>query len=262
MLTEILDISYPVEFFRYVDHHQDDLLDMAEDIAPIFTFFQGEQKEILAKALKYIDIFNNSKTYVVDKELIALFESIKSIAAQSAPYSEIYKLPALLDQFAKLHTDLLEKESEPIREELEIDRKQVLDILNQNKFADKFKDQFLHLFAELKDKLNHSNEVAAVKNIRHESKALRERCLNEIADYEKILADLYKQKPEKQKEITEKPAPFIPKKMKNISLRYITIDKTVTIEKEKDIDEFLQSLKTRLLKELGESNDTVINLLM
>ena len=40
------------------------------------------------------------------------------------------------------------------------------------------------------------------------------------------------------------------------------MDKTVTIEKENDIDEFLQSLKTRLMKELGDKEDTVINLLM
>ena len=107
------------------------MLDIAEDIAPIITFFDGEQKTIFAKAWKYIDIFNNSKTYVVDKELIDLVESIKLIAIKPTPYSDIHKLPSLLEQFANLHTSLLEKEAEPIRAEVNIDQKQVMDILNQ-----------------------------------------------------------------------------------------------------------------------------------
>jgi len=262
MLTEIVDISNPIEFFRYVDSHKDDLLDIAEDIAPIITFFDGEQKTIFAKAWKYIDIFNNSKTYVVDKELIDMVESIKSIATKSTPYSDIHKLPSLLEQFANLHTSLLEKEAEPIRDEINIDQKQVMDILDQKDFADKFKDQFVKRFKELREKLEHSNEVAAVKNIRHESDALKMRCLNEIADYEKTLAELYKRQEEVPMKVAQKPVPFVAKKMKNLSLRYITMDKTVTIEKENDIDEFLQSLKTRLMKELGDKEDTVINLLM
>jgi hypothetical protein len=52
------------------------------------------------------------------------------------------------------------------------------------------------------------------------------------------------------------------KKFRNLSLRNITMGKTVTIEKEKDIDELLQSLKRLLMKELGDHDDTVINLLM
>jgi len=263
ILSEIVDITNPIEFFRYVDSRKDDLLDI-EDIAPIITFFEGEQKTIFAKAWKYIDIFENSKTYVVDKQLIDMVESIKSIATKATPYSDIYKLPSLLEQFADLHTSLLEKEAEPIRAEVKIDQKQVMDILNQKDFADKFKDQFVQRFEELKDKLEHSNEVAAVKNIRHESDALRMRCLNEITEHEKILAELYKQKEDKLKKSSKDgSSSFIAvKKRKDISLRYIAMNKIVVIEKETDIDEFLQSIKTSLLKELGDSEDTVINLIM
>jgi hypothetical protein len=262
ILTEIMDITNPAEFFSHIDSHKDDLLDIAEDITPVMDFFSSEQKAIFAKAWKYIDIFNNSKTYVTDKELIDLVESITSIAKKPEPYSEIHKLPSLLEQFAKLHVSLLEKEAEPVRKEIDIDRKQVLDILNQKDFVVKFKALFLKRFDELKEKLEHSNEVAAVKNIRHESDALKIRCLNEITDYEKTLAEQYKQKEQEPDKISQVPKKFITKKTKNISLRYITMDKTVTIEKEDDIDEFIRLLKTRLLKELGEKEDVVINLLM
>jgi len=250
MLTEILELSNPIEFFHYVDNHKDDLLDMAEDLAPIISFFEGKQKTLFAKAWKYIDIFSTSKTYVVEKELIDLTKNMRFIAEKPAPYSDIYKLPALIDEFVDRHTTLLEKEAEPIRAELKIDRQQVIDILNQKEFADKFKAKFEKEFEELKDKLNHSNEIAAVKNIRHESDALKMRCLNEMADYEKVLTP----------SSGDKPTPT--RKTKNISFRYIITDTTMKLEKERDIDEFLNSIKMRLLKELGDKDDTVINLLI
>ncbi|MHA0855675.1 BREX system P-loop protein BrxC [Paenibacillus sp. CMAA1364] len=262
-LIEMMDTSNPVEFFKFVDTHKDELLELAEDTAPVITFFEGEQKTILAKAWKYIDIFNNSKTYVVDKQIIDMVESINAVATKASPYSEIHKLPSLLEQFADLHITLLENEAAPIRAEIIIDHQQVMDILDQKTFGEKFKEQFTKRFAELREKLEHSNEVAAVKNIRHESDALKMRCLNEISDHEKTLAELNEKDQEEEVDVwKETVVKYVAKKTKNINLRLITPEKTVTIEKENDIDEFLKSVKIRIMKELGEGEDTVINLLM
>lgn len=110
--------------------------------------------------------------------------SIRAIAAKPSPYSDIYKLPALLDDFAQKYTELLKQEAKPIREELEADRTYVLQALQTKDFADKFEKQFLDRFEELRDKLAHSNKISEVKSIRYESDALKTRCLNEISDYE------------------------------------------------------------------------------
>ncbi|MEL7632900.1 BREX system P-loop protein BrxC [Sporomusa sphaeroides] len=263
LLGELVDITNPIEFFKFVDSRRDDLLDLAEDISPVLTFFEGEQRAILAKAFKYMDIFSNSKTYVVDEQIIANIHAIQAIATKGKPYNEIHKLPALIEQFLELHTALLEKEAEPIRTVIELDLQQVLDVLKQKSFADQFESQFANRFAELKTKLESPNEVAAVKNIRHESDALKVRCLNEIATHEKKLADIYKASM-KQKDTPgkETAAPYVIKKTKNVSLKQVALQTTVTIEREADIDQFLQSIKTRLLKELSEDKDTVIQLLM
>lgn len=256
LLSEIVDLLNPAEFFHYVDSHKDELLDLAEEITPVINFFKSEQKRIYLKALQYIDIFNSSKTYIVDQELISKNDNIALITAQAAPYSNIHKLPALLDSFAARYTSLLEKEAEPIYQEIVIDRKQVMDLLQQKEFADLFAAKFTGRFKELADKLKSSNEIAGVKNVRHESDALKIRCLNEISAYEKTLAG------QGEGFSREEKRTFTVKQTKNISLRYITMDKTVIIEKEADIDAFIQSLKTKLLAELGDKEDTVINLLM
>ena len=260
LLSQVGMTTDPVEFFKLVDAKKDEFLDIAEDITPVLDFFNGEQKGIYTKACKYIDIFDNSKTYVVDKELIEVVEKIKAIVLKQLPYAEIHKLPALLDEFGTKHVELIEKEAEPIKEDLENDKFKVCETLNSKDYADKFNDKFLGLFTELNKKLETSNEVAAVKNIRYESDALKTRCLDEIAQYERKLME------EKQKEqntganegvVT---TPVAIKIDKNLSLRQVTSGKTVIIETEKDIDEFLESLRVKLVRELEK--DTIIKLLM
>ena len=61
-LAEILDINEPTEFFKTVDKKRDDLLDDAEDTAPVFDFFKGDQKKIFEEAVKNLAYFGNSKT--------------------------------------------------------------------------------------------------------------------------------------------------------------------------------------------------------
>jgi hypothetical protein len=264
LLNQVGSTSDPMEFFRLVDSKKDDFLDIAEDISPVMAFFAGEQKGIFAKAWKYIDIFNNSKTYVVDRQLIEVVDKIKAIVSKQSPYAEIHKLPALLDEFGTKHIALIEKEAEPIKEDLMSDKLKVCEALDaKDEYTVKFKEKFVNLFSELSNKLDTSNEIAAVKNIRYESDALKTRCLNEIAEYEKKLLEEEQRKQKEQNKGnggTVVTPPVVIKAEKNISLKQITSGKTVTIEKEDDIDQFLKTLKVKLVKELEK--DTIIKLLM
>jgi len=263
LLQQAVQTTEPMEFFRFLDGKKDDLLDLAEDIVPVLAFFAGEQKSIFAKAWKYIDIFDNSKTYVVDKELIESVDKIKNIAAKPNPYAEIHKLPSLLEEFSEKHMALLEKEAEPIREDVENDKLKVCEALASKEYGDQFKGKFVGLFSELHNKLEKSNEVAAVKNIRYESDALKTRCLNELAQYETKHMEAKLIEIERQKKITGIATPVVPRPVpikipKTVSLRQVTVGQTVTIEKEEDIDLFLKTLKTRLMRELDK--DTIITL--
>lgn len=255
MLAEAVEISAPMEFFRFVDSHKDDLLDFAEDSAPVFAFFAGEQKAIIVRAWKYIDIFNHSKTYVVDAEMIALVAQIHAVVAKDAPYSEIHKLPALLDQYASLHVTLIEKEVVPVQADMDADLAQVLEILHSKGLEMPFEQKIRTGYAELKEKLEHSNEVAAVKNMRYESDALKQRYIAEIEQYEKNHAAAAQSgTPDEQAK------PIVPTKpIKTVSLRTVTKGKTVRLQTEQDVDSLLADLKTSLMQELAEGD---VNLMM
>ena len=171
-LEELLAIKEPVEFFKTVDKKREDLLDDADDTAPVFDFFKGGQKKIFEKALEQIQMFENSKTYVREQEIIDNVAQMEAIVTAKNPFSQIQKLPDMSMKFVQQYGALLEKEAEEMRPIVDDDLEKVLHTLDQKEFASVFRDKFVNAFAELKQKLDTSHEIAAVKNIRLESDCL------------------------------------------------------------------------------------------
>jgi hypothetical protein len=265
-LEDLIAITEPVEFFKSVDSKRDDLLDDAEDTAPVFDFFRGEQKVIFEKALKYIRMFEDSKTYVREQDITDNVEQMASIVNSKSPFSQIQKLPDMCDKFVKQYGALLEKEAKEMEPIVADDYKKVMDILETKPFADAFRTKFAARFEEIKDKLATSHEIAAVKNIRLESDTLKLRCLDEIADYEAAHQPAPVEPPVPAP-TSEGQSPVAPaaeppkarqKKRKNVSISNVAGARTYSIENEQDIDQFLAEMKQKLMKELDE--DTIITL--
>jgi len=257
LFNEIMTITKPLEFFKFIHERSDDLLDIADDLEPVMSFFGSEQKEILEKAFKDIDLYEKSKNFIVDQALEDTIKAIETIASKANPYNEIFKLPDLLTKYAKRHNALIENEAKPIYDQIDRDEKDVLDQLNPEAVKDKFESRYMTTFRELREKLKRANDISGVRSIRDESTTIRERFLNEINDFKNEIAIIYTP-PIDGKTGTVKDPP--PKKNKNIRFTSINLPSTVTIETESDVDAFIQTIKTKLLEELKENNDTIINL--
>jgi hypothetical protein len=265
-LEDLTAITEPVEFFKSVDSKRDDLLDDAEDTAPVFDFFRGEQKVIFEKTLKYIQMFEDSKTYVREQDITDNVEQMEAIVNSRNPFSQIQKLPEMCDKFVNQYGALLEVEAKEMEPIVADDYKKVMDILNTKSFADAFRTKFIARFEELEKKLETSHEIAAVKNIRLESDTLKLRCLDEIADYE-AAHQPDPVEPPVPAPTSEGPSPVAPvaeppiarpKKRKNVSISNVAGARTYSIENVQDIDRFLAEMKQKLMKELDE--DTIITL--
>ena len=263
-LADILDINEPTEFFKIVDKNRDDLLDDAEDTAPVFDFFKGEQRKIFEEALKNLAYFGNSKTYVSNQELLKVVEEIETIVKDSKPFGQIQKLPELNKKFEELHMGLLKKETAIMEPLVHDDFLKVNEVLDTKPFAEMLRSRINQGFEEIWDKLRTSNDIAAIKNIKLESDTLKIKCLDEIDEYERM------HQPE-----SEPPAapaasgkePINPtpvqtkvktKKRKNVSISNVAGARTYSIETEQDIDKFLAEMKQKLMNELEE--DTIITL--
>lgn len=264
-LDEIVVLKEPVEFFKTVDRKRDDLLDSAEDTAPVFDFFRGEQKTIFEKALKYIKIFDNSKTYVREQEIVDLVGKIETVVNMNTPFGQIQILPELMDKFINLYGSLLDKEAKEMEPIVSDDYKKVMDVLDTKSFADVFRTRFATKFEELKKKLDTSNEIAGVKNIKLESDTLKLRCLDEIEEYERTHQPKPVETPIVSQTDDSKPAPplvtppVVPsKRRKNVSISNMAGARTYSLETEADIDKFLAGMKQKLMAELEDN--TIITL--
>lgn len=264
LMNEVLQMKYSNEFFAGIDKYKDDYLDFAEDYEPLKKFFAGDQKEIFDKALRLMKIYDDSKNFVVDKEIELVVADINAILKKITPYGEIFKLPELLDKFIRLYGKLLKELQQPVNIAIEDARKRVFEELKDKKCHDKLKDKFINLFSEIKDKSTHCNNVAALRNITQEVDALKIRCLNEISAEEAKLIAL--QQPaqvddsDNRNDIDEPivPTPAPVKKKKTISIKSINYATTWQIENEADVKRYLADLEKKLIDTLEDN--TIINI--
>ena len=263
-LVEILDINEPTEFFKTVDKKRDDLLDDAEDTAPVFDFFKGDQKKIFEDAVKNLEYFGNSKTYVSNQELLKVVDEIENIVNNSRPFGRIQKLPELNKKFTELHMGLLEEAAAEMEPLVRSDFLKVKELLDSKSFAEILRPGINQRFDEIWDKLRSSNDIAAIKNIRLESDTLKIKCLDEIDEYERAHQPVPEPSVESlqtgDEHINSVPEPIKikTKKRKNVSISNVAGARTYSIETEQDIDKFLSEMKQKLMDELEE--DTIITL--
>ena len=254
MLT-VLDTKTSGEFFREVFANQDAYLDFAEDYEPVKAFFAGEQKDIFDKSLLLLSIYDDSKTFIVSKEIESVAKDIRTIVRMPAPYSSIYKLPDLNEKFMTLYLNLMNQLAAPVQKAIEDAKKRVFDELAGKKCDGLLRDKFARRFLELKDKADHCSNVAALQTIKVEADALKIRLLNEIAEAEAKLAAPTEPVAEPGPAVQPQP---LKKKKKTVSIKTVNTAATWQIETETDIDAYLQELRKKLIGTLEEN--TIINI--
>ncbi len=254
LFDEIINIKDSKEFFQALQDRKDDLLDYGDDSFEVKKFFEN-QRDYFDKAVGMLNIYEKNKTYVLDKDAIEITKKIKSIIKSDKPYSEIQKLPELVEKFRVRFMELLEQECKPVRDVIENDRQIVLKELSMHDFKDEFLEKFQGRYTDLLNRLNSSNNFYEAIAMKEESDRIKLRSLDEIQK----IAITRKPKAQLEPGVVVEPSsePYKPKVTKNISIAHI-LHGAKTIESEADIDELLRDIKKKLEKELDK--DTVIRL--
>jgi hypothetical protein len=258
-LEKVCKINDAKEFYDELQREKDILLDYADDSVDVKKFFDSNQKEFFDKAVHKINVYNSNKTYVLDKEVIDLIEQMKKIVESKEPYSDIHKLPSLIDRFVVRFTELLEEECKPVRQVIESDYNKVLEELNKYEFKSVLFDRFKGRFDDLLNRLDCANNFYEAIAMKEESDRLKLRCFDEIA------AELAKRKPAEPPITPEEPGkppvvndpPSKYKKTVNISIANI-LHGAKSIESESDIEDVVNEIRNRLKRELKD--DVIIKL--
>lgn len=268
LLTDICDVKYPNEFFGMISAKKEDLLNMAEDYEPVKKFFGGQQKSIFDNAVRQMDIFESSKTFIVNDEVEGYVSQINTILNKSEPYNEMHKLPDLIEKYLTAYNAELDKHMEPALEAVDEARRRVFDELDGKECRPQLSDKFVKSFSDLSDKAQACDNIANLKNISVEADALMTRSLNEIFAAEKKIADSKAAKitPPIQPEDDAGAAPVQPvapvvpkmKKRKAVSIKSLNSSSSWQLESAADVDKYLADLKNKLMNTLEE--DTIITI--
>lgn len=264
LLLNLLAIQYSSEFFKTVDEKLSDLLDFAEDYEPVKAFFKDDQVDIWNRSLGLIKIYDDSKTFIVNKDIETVIEEIKAIMKKHSPFSEIRKIPDLLDRYTELYGNMLSEMEEPVFAAIKEARKRVIAELDGKECGETFSKKVIERFEEINKKAESCNNVATLQNIKVEADALKVRLLNEISEEEARI-------------IAGKNPPISPivspigvigdppgsyglhkvKTQKTVSIKAINSEATWRIETEADIERYVEALKAKLKQKIQE--DIILN---
>jgi len=262
LLRKITQVENSFEFFNTVTTERDAYFDFAEEFEPVKVFFGGEQKKIFDNALDKMQIFDDSKTFIVDEAVERYITEIKAILKMPSPYSNIPKLPGLIKQFTEAYMEVLNSMAKPIYYAIEDAKKRVFSELEAKPFKDELSRRYLDLFRELKEKADHCNNVATFQNIKVEADALKLRLLNEITQRSDQFSVISGQKTEYKGNELAKIDDTVhsqpPHNVKLVSIKNINTSGTWQIKSKADIDTHIEELRQRLYREIEDN--TILNI--
>ena len=267
LIDETLKISDPISFYKRVDELCDDFVEVGLDIGDLNSFLGGVQKDKFLHAVKVLGIYEKSKNYISDKEIIDYALEVKKILGYEKPYGFIPKLEEYDKKLWDAILELLENDTERIKPDIYADWKMVTtSIPSDRPYTQRLIEKIDPKFQELIDKLEKITDIATLNGIPAESNALLQNCLRMIqAEEDAFQAEVERKKKEAEKQGGGSDATVAPPvepvkviKNKPVSFRTITGNKTYSIKTEADIDQMLDELRTALKAQLEE--DTIIKL--
>lgn len=276
IMSDIVQIQSPIEFFQTVSRKQDNLLDFAEDYEPIKAFFAGEQKGIFDKALLYLEKYDDSKTYIVDVQLENVVDAIRTIVRKERPFADIPKLPELLKQFTDAYTKVLDEQLAPVLDSVTESQKRVFEVLSTKEYKESKLNSYHELFLEIENAANGCTNVSTLRGYADRAETLKIRLLNEMDKLDQEIAIKKAEEVRKKLEAEAKENGqydtdliarqvskvaeengYYAKQIKNVTFKKISKSSSWRIESVEDVDRHLSELRNNLLSELAD--DMIVN---
>ena len=256
LLAQPLNIKNVSNVFEYVEKHQDDFFDLAEDYAPLNTFFTGKQKEYWDNALEKIRIYNDSKSFILNLELEEIVRAMNDILNKPVTANVIKDLPGYTERFVVIYNELLDEHARPVLAAVEEAKSRVEYELKNTSLVDQLLPRFRKEFDGLENKAKSTSNVAILNTITLEAENLKMRFLKQISD---VQAKEAEKQAENVSPAKEEPAAISVKQKtsKFVSARSLASSTTWRIESEQDVDQYLDILRQRLIGVLEE--DTIVN---
>ena len=249
ILTEIQGFDETSIFYKKITEQKDDLLDLAEDLAPVRTFYNTDtQKQIFKdKGLRALRLYENSKEHINSEELSGVIAQIQTIVHHKTPYNLIKNLPSLYESFMDIYSKVLDEKLAPVLEVIEQDRENVLYFMQGQEYEEKCKPQVTSDFYDLENRARSESDISDMLGYKDKADSLCKNWLDKLANIVPVAPPVDPDTPT---------TPVTPvKRQKTLMARDIT-SQTWVITSSEDLEAKLDKIRIRVQEEL-KNNDVV-----
>jgi len=256
MLSEIQAADETTLFYKRIFEQKDDLLDLAEDLAPVRTFYTtGTQQKIFNEdGLRPLHLYDNSKEHINSEELTKVIDEIKKIIHHKTPYNLIKNLPALYDSFMDIYSKVLDEKLAPVLDVIEQDKNNVLNFIKGQYYEDDYKSKVSAEFFDLSERAKSENDISDMLGFKDKADSLCKTWLDRFANMTGPEPQV--REPEENYGEEKPKAPVKShKRQKTLMARDITSE-TWVISSDEDLEQNLDKIRARVKEELAK-NDIV-----
>ncbi|MCD7763957.1 MAG: BREX system P-loop protein BrxC [Lachnospiraceae bacterium] len=261
-LTKFESITDEGTFFKAISRSKADLADLAEDLAPVRTFYNSDtQKKIFQNSgLRALKFYDSSKEHITDEELTGIVAQIRSIVTNRSPYEKIKDLPELYDKFMESYNQVLDAKLVPVKQVIEQDLKIVLDALEGQKYKDRYESRVKKEFNTLLDRATNEPNISDMLGYKDKADSLCRKYLDEFAAIPVPVTTTGGSGNTSGDGVPVSTTPPVPKKkIKNVMARNLVAD-TWYIKSNADIDQYLAHLKKQIEAELADNDEIRLHL--
>lgn len=245
-------------FFKLFLQAKDEFLDLSEDYENIKEFFESQQP-IWDKAIEAKEMFQRNEYQLIkNTETQKALDRIREILGFPQPYEHIHELPALVEKVNAQNNNLLSEVRGKAEEAVDIKIKQFQSELEKINADGDLKNKILSPFQNLKKRVSKEYSIASVNHIAGEE--LEETSNEMVAELNEVYEKI---KVEQKKKETTVSKTTKGTGSKTVEVKKPTIKPTITIEpaklsdklyleNEEDVNDFISTLKERLLFVLNE----------
>ena len=256
VLTEIQALDETSLFFKKISDQKSDLIDLAEDLAPVRTFYTtGTQQKIFNEnGLRAIRFYDNSKEHIISEELASVMDEIKKIVNHKTPYNLIKNLPALYQSFMDIYSKVLDEKLAPVLDVIEQDKNNVLNYMKDQFYEAEYKTKVTQEFMDLEERAKAESDISDMLGFKDKADSLCKTWLDKFASMvPPVIPDDTPATP--VSDDTDKPVQPKAKRQKTLMARDITSN-TWVISSEEDLEKNLDKIRARVKEELA-NNDIV-----
>lgn len=239
-----------VALLKGMVQHQDDLLDLSEDMEEIEMFFKAQQL-VFDTARKFLTNISRERDYLsADTDAQSAVSTISNILSMPKPYGRIGELPELMQKVKTSYAALLDMKREEVNENIRQCMQDVHQLAGEARDADTLLHQADDHFAAKREEVKTASSLTDLDAMSMQLLSYKDTVCRRM----EALHDTPQPNPSAQG--GDSPAPH---RLNIKTMRRYDLCAIKRLNSKEDIDQYIESIRDKLYRALENSDGVQIN---